>query len=115
MLPPNNMAPSRRLLAQLKSQLGHKANTRWKTVLAPYLSVSDATPSQLRSKALELALMSPTELTQVKRARQRQERFERAERRSMEKKVKAQPVTFSVTFEYLMYNPMHDRSYPSSL
>ena len=83
------MAPSRRRPeTDFKLKLGHSANTRWKTVLAPYLSVSDATPSQLRSKARELALMNPTQLLQVKRDRQRQQRVERAKRRSAPNEVK---------------------------
>eukprot|EP00966_Prymnesium_polylepis_P320999 7377329-Prymnesium_polylepis.3 len=106
-------APSRRLLAQFKSQLNYPPNARWKTVLAPYLNVSDATPAQLRSKARELALMSPAELTQVKRARQRQERAERRanrqpdsevtierQQRLAERKRQRQTVTFKLVYRY---------------
>ena len=106
-------APSRRLLAQFKSQLNYPPNARWKTVLAPYLNVSDTTPDQLRSKARELALMSPAELTQVKRARQRQERAERRanrqpdsevaierQQRLAERKRQRQTVTFKLVYRY---------------
>ena len=57
-------------------------------MLAPYYNVSDASPSQLRSKARQLALMNPTQLQQVKRDRQRQQRADRAERRSVTKEMK---------------------------
>jgi hypothetical protein len=91
------MAPSRRLLAQLKAQLGHSPNARWKTVLAPYVDTNAATPAQLRSTARDLSLMTPAELAQTKRARQRELRAERSERRRKEKR---EPVTFKLVYRY---------------
>ena len=107
------MAPKRRTPeTAFKLQLGFPLHARWRTVLAPYVDIASASPAQLRSKARELALLTPAQLQQLKRDRQRQQRAERAERRSVAKE-KREPITFTVTFEYEMFNPVHNRSYPT--
>ena len=49
-------------LADLKTKLGLRRNTRWKTLLEPFMDVQSATRAELLTRALQLAPMSVAEL-----------------------------------------------------